>query len=135
MRKNSLISATALMFVISANVACASPMIYHGSNPDITPTANPANESSIAALASLTRPVQPAAPQTNQTTAQLVKTGVLSSLSSAITQQLLAKSTPDGTVLNFGDGSSATFSTVGSLRTLTIHNLDGTSTTISYLVQ
>ena len=135
MLKNSLISATMLLFVISANAACASSMVYTGHNPDITPTANPNNESSIAALASLTRPAQPVAPQTNQSTAQLVKNSVLASLSSTITQQLTGTTVGSGTA-NFGDGSYAQWSTsvVGGVttRTIIIHNLDGTSTTISF---
>ena len=132
MRKNSFVYTAMLIFALASETVFAAPLIYHGMNPDISPSASPLNEPSIAAQSALTRPKQKTATATGQTDAQLLRSGVLASVSSSITQQLIG-TTHDHGVVNFGDGSTATWTTsAGNVRTIVITNLDGTSTTISF---
>lgn len=110
----------------------SSELVYHGNNINITPTASPYSAAGIETRAALTRPKEKIADTSSQTEADLVKKSVLSSLSSTITQKLTGNTVGSGTV-NFGDGSWAEFSTsIDNIRTIITHNLDGTSTTISF---
>lgn len=116
---------------ISINTAMAAPLIYHGNNANITPTALPYNLSTIEARAALTRPKQKVEPTPTQTDAEIVRRSVLSSLSSTISERLTGADSGSGRV-NFGDGSFADYTTAGGVRTIVTHNLDGTTTTISF---
>ncbi len=108
----------------------ASELVYHGINPDITPTADPNNGPNIANLANLTKPAA-SSPNTSLSDAEIVKQGVLSGISITLQQQLTGNATSSGTV-QFGDGSFATYTTSGGIRTIVIHDLDGQITTISF---
>ncbi|MEI6730896.1 MAG: hypothetical protein WCL30_06505, partial [Pseudomonadota bacterium] len=100
--------------------------------PNISPGASPYNATNIDTRAALTRPKEKTSTtNAGKSDAELVKQSVLSSLSSTITQKLTGTTVGNGTV-NFGDGSWAEFTTVNNIRTITTHNLDGTSTTISF---
>jgi hypothetical protein len=135
MKKNIVICLTLLTIVASAEAAFAGSLIYHGNNPDISASANPYNSAAIGTSAAQTRPHAPASKSYTQTDAELVRTSVLSSISSSITQKLVGNTVGSGTA-NFGDGSYATWTTgmVDGVNTRTIvtHNLDGSSTTISF---
>jgi acyl-CoA reductase-like NAD-dependent aldehyde dehydrogenase len=122
-----LTAITSLMLISSAE---ASPIVYTGINPEISPTANPFNESAIANFSGLTKKTKPSA-STSLTEAQLLKQSVITGLSSTY-QQLLTGSNPSAGTVNFGDGSTAVYSTVGNVRYITFYDLNGQSTQISF---
>jgi len=128
---NKIIFTTIAIFAIAAKTVCAAPLLYHGNNPNITPSASAFNATGIDARAALTRPKEKVAPIAGQSDAELVRRSVLSSISSTITQKLVGTG-QDAGVANFGDGSYAEWSTAGGIRTIITHNLDGSSTTISF---
>ncbi len=130
MKKNFIISIT-LIFCGLAVPAFAAPLIYRGNNPNITPSASAFNATGIDARAALTRPKQKQEATPTQTDAEIVRRSVLSSLSSTISQKLTGADSGSGRV-NFGDGSYADYTTAGGIRTIVTHNLDGTTTTISF---
>ncbi len=113
--------------------ASASPQIYRGNNPRITPTANPFNADNIQKQAELTRPKDPKAASAGSfNESELLRRSVISSLSARYTS-LLTGSSPDNGVINFGDGSTATYSTSGGIRTIVLFNgQTGATTTISF---
>jgi hypothetical protein len=113
------------------NASIAAPLIYHGNNPNITPTAPQFNAAGIEARATLTRPKQRVEATPTQTDAEIVRRSVLSSLSSTISAKLTGADSGSGRV-NFGDGSYADYTTVNGTRTIVTHNLDGTTTSISF---
>jgi hypothetical protein len=119
------------VFVISMQNVCAAPLLYHGNNPNITPSASAFNATAIDARAALTRPKEKTVSAAGQSDAELVRRSVLSQISSTITQKLVGSGQDSG-IANFGDGSYAEWSTVDGIRTIITHNLDGTSTTISF---
>ena len=129
-----IISAAVISFaIISISPVMAAPLIYRGNNPNITPTASPYNAAGIDARSALTRPKQKISPTPTQSDAEIVRRSVLSSLSSTISERLTGASSGNGRV-NFGDGSYAEYTTSGGVRTIITHNLDGTTTTISFAI-
>ncbi len=129
--KNNIIVAVAFIALSFAAPLFAAPLVYHGNNPNITPTAPAFNAASIDARAALTRPKQKVDSTPTQSDTEIVRRSVLSSLSSTISQKLTGADSGNGRV-NFGDGSYAEYTTVGGIRTIVTHNLDGTTTTISF---
>lgn len=133
---NKIILLTFVSILMSSSISCAAPLIYHGNNPNITPSASSFNASAIDARAALTRPKERTA-QSTQSDAELVRRSALASVSSSISQKLVGNDPlfPSGRV-DFGDGSYAVYSTglVNGVNTRTIqsYNLDGSSTTISF---
>jgi len=122
--------AVSCIFLALAASAEASPVVYTGINPGITPTANPFNASAISNFSGLTKKTAPSSANT-LTEAELLKQSVITGLSSTY-QQLLTGSTPSSGTVNFGDGSSAVFSTVGGTRYITFYDIHGRSTQISF---
>lgn len=120
-----------LLSITAVSSVDAAPLIYHGNNPNISPNASAFNATGIDTRAALTRPKEKKDSNATQTDAELVKRSVLSSLSSTISTKLTGADSGNGRV-NFGDGSYADYSTVGGIRTIVTHNLDGTSTSISF---
>lgn len=131
MKKNFIITSITLIFCGLTAPAFAAPLIYHGNNPNISPSASAFNATGIDTRANLTRPKQKTEPTPTQTDAEIVRRSVLSSLSSTISQKLTGADSGSGRV-NFGDGSFADYTTAGGVRTIVTHNLDGTTTTISF---
>jgi len=123
------------VFAMSVQNVCAASLLYHGNNPNITPSASAFNATAIDARAALTRPKEKTTSAAAQSDAELVRRSALASVSSSISQKLTGADSGNGTV-NFGDGSYADYTTglVNGVNTRTIitHNLDGTSTTISF---
>lgn len=120
-----------LLAVGVAESVYAAPLVYHGNNPNISPAASAFNDTGIEARASLTRPKAKQEPTPVESDTEIVRRSVLSSLSSTISQKLTGNDSGNGRV-NFGDGSYADYTTVGGIRNIVTHNLDGTSTTISF---
>ena len=123
----------ATLVAVSASAAQATPIVYHGMNPQISPSAYPSNEGAINDMASLTKPKN-TGPHTTSgqlTEAQLIKQSTINGLSSRYTA-LLTGSSPDNGTVNFGDGSYADYRTTGGIRYITFHNNDGSSTEISF---
>lgn len=123
--------ATLCVWSVSIAGAQASPLVYRGNNPAITPTAPSFNQSGIDSRAALTRPKEKVSTGTRLTDAELIRQSVLNGLSASYLSTLTAAGSTNGT-LNFGDGSYATYTTASGIRTVTFHNLDGTTTTISF---
>jgi hypothetical protein len=131
MKKIGIIIFATLASSGMINPSIAAPLIYHGNNPNITPTAPQFNAAGIETRATLTRPKQKVAPTPTQTDGEIVRRSVLSSLSSTISNKLTGADSGNGRV-NFGDGSYADYTTEGGVRTIVTHNLDGTTTSISF---
>lgn len=129
--KKNIITLALLLTPSMMGVSVAAPLIYHGNNPNITSGASAFNSTGIDARAALTRPKEKREATPTQTDAEIVRRSVLSSLSSTISAKLTGADSGSGRV-NFGDGSYADYSTSGGTRTIVTHNLDGTSTTISF---
>ena len=123
----------AALIALTAGTAQATPIVYHGMNPQISPSAFPSNESAINDMASLTKPKNTGVKTTSTplSEAQLIKQSTINGLSSKYTA-LLTGSSPDNGTVNFGDGSTAEYSTTGNIRKIVFHNLDGSSTEISF---
>jgi spore coat protein U-like protein len=123
MKYSLLIVATMLVGI--AHNATASQMVYRGVNSNITPGA-PYNPN-LSATADRNRPYNPRSIRVGQTDAEIVRRTIISTA----TSQLTSASSTAGHI-DFGDGSYADYSTSGGIRTVTITNPDGTSTTISF---
>lgn len=134
MMKNKWTIALTVAACIYAAQADASSMVYRGSNPGITPTANPFNETAISNRANLTRPKDKSSSTRSArlTKAELLEQSVISGLSSNYLTILTGTNSGSGT-LNFGDGSFADYSTENGIRTIVFRNtITGETTTISF---
>ncbi len=136
MQKNMTIAMTMAMLAMVAD-ASASPMTYRGNNPRISPNANPYNAGNLDKTAELTRPkdkkaASRASGYAGLSEADLLKRSVVSSLASRYQQILTGTDQSSGTI-NFGDGTYADFTTVGSTRFITFRDtIKGTTTDISF---
>jgi len=124
---------TACVLSVAASAAYASPMVYRGMNPHISPSAYPSSEAAVTNIANINKPKNTGPVASNRlSTSEQLKSATIASLSSSLSAQLLASSpTANGTV-QFGDGNYAVYSTTGGVRTITFFNADGTSSTISF---
>ncbi len=130
--KYTMIVASVIISCVISMEAGASQIVYRGINPEITPTANPLNETAISNFSALTRPSSRNANAfATLTEAQLLKQSVIGGLSTTYQQILTGKTSSSGTV-NFGDGSYADYTTSGDVRYITFYDLNGSSTQISF---
>ena len=128
--KQTWILTTVIFSLMLVSKAEASPIVYTGINPEITPTASPFNEGAISNFSGLTKKTEQTA-STSLTESQLLKQSVITGLSSTYQQLLTGANSGSGTV-NFGDGSTAVYSTAGNIRHITFYDLGGHSTEISF---
>ena len=124
---------TAIIALAAPFSSSAAPIVYRGMNPHISPSAYPSYEASVTNTANLTKPKNTGKTSsvTRLTEAELIKQSTISGLSTRYTQLLTGNSPGSGTV-NFGDGSYAEYSTADGVRTIVFHNLDGSTTEISF---
>jgi len=126
--KHLFITSLILASLTLSSEVRASEIIYRGINPDITPTANPANEPSIAALSGLTKPAAASTP--NLSTSELLKESIIGGISENILSKL--NSTNPGTGnYSLGGGSSISYYTSGGTVYITVTDADGTVTNIT----
>ena len=130
--KQAWILGAALASLLAAE-ASAAPLMYHGNNPRITPSANPYNSGNLDKIADLTRPKEKRS--SSSTFGSLSESDLLKrSLVSSLTSQYLAKLTGNTAgSFNIGDGEVWEYYTdANNFRHIIIHGLDGSSTDIGY---
>ncbi len=134
MKKIAIIASA--IAALTSMEASAGTLLYRGSNPRITPTANPYNAGNLDKQAELSRPKERRASSSSAfsqlSEADLLKRSVISSLASRYQQILTNANSADGTI-NFGDGTFADYITVGGTRFITFRDtIAGTTTEISF---
>jgi hypothetical protein len=116
--------------MLSAVASSATPLVYAPKNPNIAPMTNSQNAISASGESSYLQATLSTPPHVTSAEDNLLTSNVMTNLPEQY-KAVLTAVTPSGGTVDFGDGSSANYSTVNGIRNITFFFLDGTSTSVS----
>ncbi len=116
MKKNRCTSIAGALFLLAANTASASTLVY---TPSFSSPGSPYFYQSLSNQGSLSKHKDTSAG--TDSTSQLIQNAVIYGISNRILTQLFAGSPDTGTIV-LGDGRSITYYTTAGTRYVTIHD-------------
>ncbi len=117
-------------FLLSAVAPSATPLVYAPRNPDFVPMANGQNAISTTGESGYLQATLSTPPHVTSAEDNLLTSNVMTNLPEQY-KAVLTAVTPSAGIVDFGDGSSANYTTVNGIRSITFFFLDGTSTSVS----